>query len=565
MLEFLDVADLMRSGRAPAYPVAMRGPTCVDFATFERDVAAWHRAFVAHSGSSFGLYFQDTYEFATALMGVWHARKNVFLLADALPANVASLQSEAMVDGFAGDIPGVRCVQPVADSVVPVWQTLDCMSEALVVYTSGSSGPPIAIRKRLTQLFEEVAALAQCFGERLADASICGTVSHQHIYGLLFTVLLPLSVGRPFTARRLVFVEDIAAELADGGCRVLVASPAHLKRLPEELPWASVSGNLRAVFSSGGPLPDEALPLCLRLLGQTPIEVYGSSETGGVAWRQRQLDGALAWQVLPGVAIRVEDGALQVQSPHTDSQGWQTMSDRVRVTPDGFELLGRSDRIFKIEEKRVSLNAVEQALIHTGLIVEVRVLVQVGQRTQLIVAAVPSTEGWLLFERGGKQLLNARLRAALELVVEPSVLPRRWRYVSELPVNGQGKTTESALLALFDSKRPHMRLLTRSADTVALQVEVGPESPYFDGHFTQAPILPGVAQLDWVVAFGREFFKLPPIFLRMEAVKFQQVIKPGAPIEMLMQFEAARGRLSFTLSSLAGPHASGRIIFGPAE
>lgn len=565
MLEFLDMADLMRLGRAPSYPVALRGKTCLAFATFERDVAAWQRAFTVHPGSNFALFFQDTYDFATALLGAWHAQKTVFLPADVLPANVASLQSQAMVDGFAGDIPGVRCVQPIDDGVVPVWQTLDRLSPALVVYTSGSSGPPIAIRKRLSQLFEEVAALVQCFGDRLVGSSICATVSHQHIYGLLFAVLLPLSAGRTFSARRLVFAEDIAAELAAGGCRVLIASPAHLKRLPDELPWTPAQENLRAVFSSGGPLPDEALPMCLRLLGQTPIEVYGSSETGGVAWRRRGLDEALEWQALPGVTIRVDDEALQVRSAHTDSDGWQTTSDRVRLVGRGFELLGRSDRILKIEEKRVSLNAVEQALIQTGLIDEVRVLVHVGQRTQLIVVAVPSSEGWLLFERGGKRLLNARLRAALERVVEPSVLPRRWRYVSELPVNGQGKTTEMALLALFDSRRPHTRLLTRSADTVVLEVEIAADSPYFDGHFTEAPILPGVAQLDWVVLFGREFFTLPPKFLRMEAVKFQQVIKPGAPIEMVMQFEAARGRLSFTLSSVAGPHAGGRIIFGYAE
>ena len=565
MPEFLDIAELMRLGRAVDHPVALRGPNRLSFSTFERDVAAWHRAFAMHSGTRFALYFQDTYAFATALLGAWHANKTVFLLADALPANVAGLQSESLVDGFAGDISGVLCVQPITDGAIPAWQTLDRLCPALVVYTSGSSGPPVAIRKRLSQLFDEVSALAQCFDSRLGNACICATVSHQHIYGLLFAVLLPLATGRPFSAQRLVFAEDIATELAQSGVRALIASPAHLKRLPDQLPWSQVQQNLCAVFSSGGPLPDEALPVCLRLLGQTPIEVYGSSETGGVAWRQRQPDGIFAWQVLPGVEIRFDDDALQVRSAHTDSAGWQTMSDRVRVVQGGFELLGRSDRVFKIEEKRVSLNAVEQELLRTGLVDEVRVLVQIGQRTQLIVAAVPSNAGWSVFEQGGKQSLNARLRAALERVIEPSVLPRRWRYVSALPVNAQGKTTEADLLALFDSRRPQTRLLTRSADTVSLQIELRPESPYFDGHFTGAPILPGVVQLDWVVLFGREYFELPPNFLRMEAVKFQQVIKPGVPIEMAIQFDAERGRLSFALHSAAGPHASGRIIFGSAE
>lgn len=565
MLEFIDVAELMLRGRPAGYPVARRGSNCLDFAAFERDVATWFAAFQAHPGGRFALYFQDSYIFAAAVMGAWHAQKTVFLLADALSENVSRLQSNAVVDGFAGDIPDVPCVEPVRDCTLPDWQVLNRTSSSLVVYTSGSSGRPVAIPKRLSQLFDEVIALEQCFGDHFTDAVVCTTVTHQHIYGLLFAVLLPLACGRPFSAQRMVFAEDVMAGLTDGGPRVLIASPAHLKRLSDQLHWDFARSNLRAVFSSGGPLPDDALLLCQRLLGQTPVEVFGSSETGGVAWRQRRDPASLVWQALPGVSLRVDGETLEVRSAHTDVVGWQAMSDRVRVSDVGFELLGRSDRIVKIEEKRVSLNAVEQTLLSTGLIAEARVLVQADQRTQLVVAAVPSPDGWQVFEQGGKPQLNARLRSALERVIESTVLPRRWRYVMEFPVNPQGKTTEASLLALFDTKRPHTRLLARSADSALLQVEISPQSPYFDGHFPEAPILPGVVQLDWVALFGRELFDLPPRFLRMEAVKFQQVIKPGCPIEMTLQFDAGGGRLSFALRSPAGPHASGRIFFGPSE
>lgn len=169
-----------------------------------------------------------------------------------------------------------------------------------------------------------------------------------------------------------------------------------------------------------------------------------------------------------------------------------------------------------------------------------------------------------MLEDEGKPALNTRLRAALKVVVEPSALPRRWRYASFLPMNAQGKTTEAALLSLFDPRRPAMRVLTRSANTVSLQIQIAPESPYFDGHFPGAPVLPGVAQLDWVALFAREFFVLPPTFQRLEVVKFQQIIKPGMVIDMALAVDAERGRLSFALTSVAGSHASGRFIFGAA-
>ena len=562
MPEFLYLADLLRTGRAARHAVASRQTARMDFAAFERDTAAWYSAFLDHPGTRFGLFFADSYVFATALFGAWHAQKTVYLLADVAAANVTSLAS--LVHGFAGDIAGAECVKPMVGAAPPQWQPLDPQARHLVVYTSGSSGAPVGIVKRLSQLFDEVAALAQCFDARLGDAEVCTTVSHQHIYGLLFSVLWPLACGRPFTAQRLAFAEDIVAECSKDGGHALIASPAHLKRLPEQLGWDAVRSKLRAVFSSGGPLPDEALPSCHELLGQTPIEVYGSSETGGVAWRQRQPGGALTWQPLPGVAIQINDEALEVRSKHTDAEGWQTMSDRVRSTGLGFELLGRLDRIVKVEEKRVSLQAVEQALLATRLLVDVRVLVQTVRRAQLIVVGVPSDEGWQLLESEGKAAYNVHFRSALKAVVEPSALPRRWRYVSGLPINAQGKTTESALLDLFDPRRPEMRVMTRSANAVSLQIQIAPESPYFDGHFSDAPVLPGVAQLDWVALFAREFFVLPPAFQRLEVVKFQQIIRPGMVIDMALAVDTERGRLSFALTSVTGSHANGRFIFGSA-
>lgn len=562
MAEFVYLANLLHTGRAAHHAVATRDASHMDFATFERDVAAWHSAFQAHAGTRIGFFFLDSYTFATAVFGAWHAQKTVYLLADVASANLTSVG--LVVDGFAGDIAGADCVKPIAGMALPKWQPLDPQARHLVVYTSGSSGAPLGIVKRLSQLFDEVAALARCFDAHLGAAQVCTTVSHQHIYGLLFGVLFPLASGRTFVAHRLAFAEDIVAELAKGGELVLIASPAHLKRLPEQLAWATARPKLRAVFSSGGPLPDEALPSCQELLGQTPIEVYGSSETGGVAWRQRQPGGVLIWQPLDGVEIQVEGEALQVRSKHTDAEGWQVMSDRVRCIGTGFELLGRSDRIVKIEEKRVSLQAVEQALVATGLLVEVRVLAQITRRAQLIVVGVPSEEGREFLEREGKAACNARLRSALKAVVEPSALPRRWRYVSSLPMNAQGKTTESALFALFDPRRPEMRVMTHSANAVSLQIQIAPESPYFEGHFPGAPILPGVAQLDWVALFAREFFVLPPVFQRLEVVKFQQVIKPGMVIDMALAVDAERGRLSFALTSAMGAHANGRFIFGAA-
>ncbi|MHA7632856.1 AMP-binding protein [Corallococcus sp. M7] len=450
------------------------------------------------------------------------------------------------------------------DGTAAAFQPLSPQLAALVVYTSGSSGEPTAIPKRLSQLSSEVATLGRLFDEAVGDVPVLATVSHQHIYGLLFRVLWPLTSGRPFDAHALPYPEDILAALQTGP-GLLVASPAHLKRLPATLDWAAVRGNLRGLFSSGGPLTPEALHACRDLLGRAPVEVYGSSETGGVAWRRRDTDDTASWRTMPGVEVRADEDALSVRSPHLDLPpgGWFTTEDRARPVPGGFELLGRRDRLLKLEEKRVSLSAMERTLVAGGLLREARVLpLTEGHRVILAVVGVPDAEGWRLQESGGRRSLSQALREKLAPHFESSALPRRFRYLEAMPVNSQGKSTEAALAALFDPKRPPFRVLERSDERVLLAVEVPANSPYFDGHFPGSPILPGVVQVEWSLLLGREHFALPPDFLRIETLKFQQVIPPGTLLSLELTWAKESGRLGFKLTSAAGSHASGRIVLG---
>lgn len=557
MAEFIALSRLLLRPRHDAV-VALDAGGARRHEEFIAAVSTWHSAFAAQPGPRCALYFEDSYAFAGALLGAWQAGKTVVLPGDAQPATLARLRRE--VEVFAGELPGALRPMPAA-APLP-FDALPTDTPLLVLYTSGSSGEPLAIPKCLRQLEAEIATLEQLWGASLGEATVQGSVSHQHIYGLLFRVLWPLCAGRPFGARRLAYPEDMLAALA--APTTLVSSPAHLKRLPETLPWSTAQPQLRHLFSSGGPLPDEALAACTRLLGQAPVEVYGSSETGGIAARQRRHVNQ-GWEAFPGIALRIDDeGLLALRSPHLPDEAWWHTADRARWLDDGrFALDGRSDRLIKLEEKRVSLTALEQHLAASTLLDEARVLALDGARTQLGVVAVPSAAGRARLLAEGKAALNHALRAELAERVEPSALPRRWRYVDALPVNAQGKTPQALLAALFDPRRPDILTLRRDGASAQLQLRFGVDSPYFDGHFPPAPILPGVAQAEWAIRCGRELFALPADFLRLEALKFQQVIRPGAPLLLDLDYQAARSMLGFRLHSEAGVHASGRVVFAP--
>ena len=601
---------LPRRTAAPGHAVAWRGGAALSTSDFAAQVAAWRDLLAAQPGERWALFVEDTFDFATALFGAWHAGKTVVVPGDMQDDTVARLRGVS--DGCLGDLPGALARPAPAREAA--FDTLDLETTQLIVYTSGTNGEPLAIPKKLAQLDAEVHALEARFGAlcdtglapvNLAPETVAAgdavagfgaaddngpppvvwaTVTHQHIYGLLFRVLWPLAAGRPFAAERLVFNEEIAQHVS--GPAVLVASPAHLRRLPDTLDWSAARAGLRGVFSSGGPLPPEAAESVMTLLGIAPVEVYGSSETGGVAWRQRARHGD-TWQPLPGIALRIDDGELCVRSPHLPDLSWWHTADR--ATPagdgmDGFELHGRADRIVKIEEKRVSLTAMEQRLAASEAIAEARVLMLapgpadvdasgavVAHAARPAVVAALTDAGRATLARIGKTALVAELRALLIAAVDRVALPRRWRFVDALPVNAQGKSTEALLGALFAPAgvaRPLRPIVKWRIDEPAhaqASMALAPELMVFDGHFPGSPILPGVAQVDWAIVFARERFAMPARFVRMDALKFSQPALPGMHLDLELHWNAATGTLQFEYRSTAGRHSSGRIVFADAQ
>ena len=80
---------------------------------------------------------------------------------------------------------------------------------------------------------------------------------------------------------------------------------------------------------------------------------------------------------------------------------------------------------------------------------------------------------------------------------------------------------------------------------LTLRLQVPGDLLWFQGHFPTLPILPGVAQLDWVLYYGLTRLVPGKAFSSIENIKFQQPVPPDAELELLLNWQAEKSLLSF--------------------
>ena len=311
----------------------------------------------------------------------------------------------------------------------------------LHLFTGGTTGNPRVVPKTVGNLFGEAFFMAQRFAVTRQDCFVAAAVPY-HIYGLLFAVLVPLVASARLAPGASPFPHDIRDALARYNATIFAGVPMHYRVLRNV---ALSAGSLRLALSSAGRLDPEDGADFFRRTGVGVTEIYGSTETGGVATRNRG-KGETGFTALDSVAIKIEGERLYVRSPYlspdlgTDADGFFRTGDRVREKAGGgFILLGRADGIVKVGGKRVDLEGVQACLRDLPGITDALVLaLPAGRARENEVVAL--VEG---------KIDIVDLRQALSGKVEPYALPRRILNVDKIPISAAGKYDRQAAAALF--------------------------------------------------------------------------------------------------------------------
>lgn len=294
-------------------------------------------------------------------------------------------------------------------------------------YTSGSTGTPRGHQQSWSRIRAEAAALAELVGERLQGAPrrVVSWLPVHHLYGFMAGLTLPWALD---CAHQVVLADELLPPLQSGD--VLVTIPErwnYLARTRRQWP-VNVVG-----ISSTAPLPGEVADR-LRQAGLGGLmEIYGSTETSGVAvrwqhdrpyrllphWRQGELPHTLSSAAVP-------EGEAEAVCLLPDHLDW---------SDDGhFRLAGRRDAVVQVGGHNVAPAEIARRLeAMPGVAASAVRLQGTGSNCRLKAFIVPEAEGQEPIDA-----LLERLRSAVT-AWPAAERPVRFDSGPALPVNAMGK------------------------------------------------------------------------------------------------------------------------------
>jgi malonyl-CoA/methylmalonyl-CoA synthetase len=347
-------------------------------------------------------------------------------------------------------------------------------SPALIVYTSGTTGPPKGVVLSRRAVSSNLDALADVWNWSTDDVLVHGLPLF-HVHGLVLGVLGPLRLGGRLHHVGRFSPESVCGALAQGGT-MLFGVPTMYHRLADRLERdASLTAPVRGarlLVSGSAPLATREHERIERATGQRIVERYGLTETlmnCSVRASGDRRPGYVGLP-LPGVELRLvgDDGStLEVHDDETIGEvairgpnlfteylndphgtadvlrdGWFFTGDVGTRAPDGYiRIVGRKAiDLIKTGGYKVGAGEVETALLEHDAVAEAAVVGEpdedLGER---IVAFVVL--------RGDEKVSSRELSDHVARLVAPHKRPRTVHYVDGLPRNEMGKLLKSKLVS----------------------------------------------------------------------------------------------------------------------
>lgn len=287
--------------------------------------------------------------------------------------------------------------------------------------TSGSAGPVKHVSHDAALLLDEVTSLrAGPLSQLSKDGRVISLVPPHHIYGFLFTCILPQALGKD-----VIDLSQLAPTAAFRHAQpgdVIIGTPLHWRLLRESgLPFAS---DVTGISSAG---PADATTWAVRESnGLTSMtEVYGATETGGLGTRS---EPNMPFRLLSHLRRDLDGTVVRLADQHT-----LPVQDRLDwVNEDSFSVAGRLDDVIKIGGVNVSPSHVASILRECDGVAHA--CVRMGkERLKAFLVPTPGTDSIQL---------EAELHAFVKRTLPAPARPASLTFGHALPVNAMGKSCD---------------------------------------------------------------------------------------------------------------------------
>ncbi len=300
--------------------------------------------------------------------------------------------------------------------------------------SSGSTGRQQSSIHDLVDLDAEILFFAAEVNDR---RRIVVTLPCHHIYGFLFSLMLPARLNLPVVDMRNRFPGAVAAALQPGD--LIIGHPGFwadlVRAIPDGLPIDIVG------VTSGAPCPD-AVANAAQVAGLSRLlQVYGSSETAGIGWRD---DPGAPYRLLPFWQPVI--GGLRLRRQHKnevevpDSVDW--------LDARHFHLKGRLDAAVQVGGLNVYPAKVRDVLREHPAVAEVAVRLMSSTEGSRLKAFIVPQDGAVSHE-ALLRLLNAYIDARLTVAERP----RAFNFGPSLPTAASGKPVDWVITAQTDADR----------------------------------------------------------------------------------------------------------------
>ena len=308
-------------------------------------------------------------------------------------------------------------------------------------YTSGFTGFPKLIEKTLKQFEAEALKIIGEFGEGLKDSIFVYSVPHYHSYGFVFDFLVPYILELKLADNRINYLETLN-NFEEYKNITFITNPAFLKRIDK----SSLKIKSKwTVFSSTGALDKEVNDLCLETFNTDAIEIYGSTEGGGMAYRKRsEKDLGTRLKI---VKLKVnENGSLFCSSGYTGEGFWVHVGDVVDMkNEDEFELLGREDSIVKIEGKRISVQQIDRQILEDKNFKDSYTIYCKSENREYVASFIVLSD-----LNADEEDMRKYLKDYLKGYFDKIVIPKKIYFTDSIPRNEMGKIDRKQLDAIME-------------------------------------------------------------------------------------------------------------------